>query len=185
MNGLIPILAGEIVENSKDEADILADRDETFAHMNLHDNSVGSVGRVAFDLEDEPGDFIRGEVDVAAQMARTMRSAESTQSSHHNMDPPDVSTGGLDDLVEIPETDDELILPVDTLDDIADENSLSLADLGETSLEAAHASGYFGTESGETEYAEEDLSSHTGAYTDLGAGRSATTKKHFSQRRSR
>ena len=198
-SALEPVPGGAI-ENSSDEADILSDQDQTFASSDLKADKMGGAGRLSQDLEDEPADFMRGEVDVVEQMNRTRNAMDTVLSGHHNLDEPDVSTGGLDAVFErpdgvmiaardreaVPENGNEITLPVEQLDDIADENSLSLAELGETSLEAARASGYFGDEAAGPQMANDEAlgksaqsggrGHRTGSFTDLGAGRSASTR---------
>jgi hypothetical protein len=63
------------LENEEDEAAIMADKDQTrdplsFEHEERHN-------RFANNVEDEPEDFIEGDVDVKRQMDRTERLMQS------------------------------------------------------------------------------------------------------------
>jgi hypothetical protein len=238
-------ISGQAAENAEDEANILGDSDQVGTDPTIEDDDMGRGGRVTGDLEqDEPGEFVRGELDVKTQIDRTTRIMQANLGGHHLWeDPsdPDETPGGLDDPdfdpkrpiraarvdpkaapelrdeeKRAPRTrpdnpnagdvvtegldasvatregldelrsgdefgeDDELILPTEELDDIAGEESMSLGDLGESSIEAARASGYYGeNERGFNEEKESDRKSDrsTGALTDVGAGRSSSVRK--------
>lgn len=63
-----------ITENARDEAIIIGDQDQTVSDdANLNNASMGQAYRIAKSLEEEPADFVRGEVDVKEQMDRTAR----------------------------------------------------------------------------------------------------------------
>lgn len=61
----------EVFENERDEADIMADKDQTLDPLSFEREERQT--RLANNLEDEPEDFIEGEVDVKRQMDRTER----------------------------------------------------------------------------------------------------------------
>ncbi len=70
---------GDIFENKQDEADILADQDQTIAKDPLtQDENMGAKSTTLESLEDEPADFMRGEVDVRQQMDRAADALESS-----------------------------------------------------------------------------------------------------------
>jgi hypothetical protein len=61
----------EITENGRDESGIMTDQDQTNFSDNLtRDENMGAISNSLDTLEDEPSDFMRGEVDVKAQMDR-------------------------------------------------------------------------------------------------------------------
>jgi hypothetical protein len=69
----------EIYENKKDEADILADQDQTLPTDRLtQDENMGAISNTLESLEDEPADFMRGEVDVKEQMDRAADALETS-----------------------------------------------------------------------------------------------------------
>ncbi len=59
-------------ENPGDESDILTDQDQTFPNTpsQEQDDKMGAITQNLNTLEDEPGDFMRGEIDVKEQMDR-------------------------------------------------------------------------------------------------------------------
>ena len=72
-------------ENAEDEADILADQDQTsMAHLDANDENIGSDGTEE-DFGLGSGDFARGEVDVKEQMDRTTAAMDA--SLHRPRDP--------------------------------------------------------------------------------------------------
>lgn len=69
----------EILENKKDESDILADQDQTVQADRLtKDENMGAKSTTLESLEDEPSAFMRGEVDVKEQMDRAADALESS-----------------------------------------------------------------------------------------------------------
>ena len=69
----------EIFENKRDESDILADQDQTVSADALTaDENMGAKSTTLEPLEDEPADFMRGEVDVKEQMDRTADAVDSS-----------------------------------------------------------------------------------------------------------
>ncbi|MNJ98494.1 hypothetical protein D3C87_162600 [compost metagenome] len=65
---------GQPTENSMDEAEILGDQDQTTPpkrnRRRRDDENMGAKSLSYDSLEDEPGDFMRGEIDVKEQMDR-------------------------------------------------------------------------------------------------------------------
>jgi hypothetical protein len=60
-------------ENERDEADIIADQDQTLVE-DADDKNMGADGtRLS---ESEPADFVRGEIDVKEQMDRLQKNFE-------------------------------------------------------------------------------------------------------------
>ncbi len=77
--GFTQASAGEAYENSDDEAQILADQDQTTPDDNLtRDENMGAPSNSLEAMEDEPGDFMRGEVDVKEQMDRAADAMDSS-----------------------------------------------------------------------------------------------------------
>lgn len=70
---------GNDSENKEDESGILTDQDQT-APMNdePYDENMGAKSNSLDTLEDEPGDFLRGEVDVKEQMDRAADALDRT-----------------------------------------------------------------------------------------------------------
>lgn len=65
-------------ENHDDEAQILTDQDLTNeTDITELDENLGAKSNSLDDLENEPADFMRGEVDVTEQMERTTRAMEA------------------------------------------------------------------------------------------------------------
>jgi hypothetical protein len=64
-------------ENHEDESQIIADQDITNeSDITELDENLGAKTNSLDDLENEPADFLRGEVDVTEQMARTARAMD-------------------------------------------------------------------------------------------------------------
>ena len=74
VTGPISDSSGEAVENPQDEADILADQDQASSDgsnsTDSDDKRMGGMG--SDDIVTGPDEFVRGEVDVAEQMSRSM-----------------------------------------------------------------------------------------------------------------
>lgn len=71
-----PNLPGHGTENLEDEANILADQDETLmANPSDNDQNIGSDGTEDFGLE--TAEFARGEIDVKEQMDRTTKKMDA------------------------------------------------------------------------------------------------------------
>lgn len=88
----------EIVE---DETNILNDQDQTSREPNQVDENMGAISHSLESLEDEPADFMRGEVDVKEAMDRAAR--EMNASIHGLADEdddgsPEDTPGGLEEV---------------------------------------------------------------------------------------
>jgi hypothetical protein len=60
--------------NRRDESQILADQDMTNEHdISALDENMGAISHSMDSLEDEPDEFLQGDVDVVTQMRRTSR----------------------------------------------------------------------------------------------------------------
>lgn len=67
----------ESIGNRRDESQIIADQDMTNeGDITALDENMGAISNSLDALEDEPAEFIRGEVDVVEQMNRTTRAME-------------------------------------------------------------------------------------------------------------
>ena len=65
-------------ENHDDESQRLADQDSTNeADITALDENLGAKSNSLDELENEPADFMRGEVDVTEQMERTTRAMDA------------------------------------------------------------------------------------------------------------
>lgn len=70
---------GEASENSMDERDILGDQDSTLkASLESDDENMGVHTRSYDRIEDEPDEFMRGDIDVKEQMDRTADAMDSS-----------------------------------------------------------------------------------------------------------
>lgn len=70
---------GAPVEDPMDEADILGDQDSTKTMQpGLDDENMGAQSNALDALEDEPADFMRGDIDVKEQMDRAADALESS-----------------------------------------------------------------------------------------------------------
>lgn len=94
---------GQATFNERDRADIIRDKDETLDGA----GHEAASGPASLDLENEPAEFVRGEIDVKTQMDRTVRIARAEARGHHELDDsPDFTPGGLEEVVE--KTDQDL-----------------------------------------------------------------------------
>lgn len=65
-------------ENHEDESQIIGDQDSTNENdITELDENLGAKSNSLDDLENEPADFLRGEVDVSEQMERTTRAMDA------------------------------------------------------------------------------------------------------------
>lgn len=135
---------GDAIENAEDEANILADQDETLiADPAANDANIGSDG-TEDDFGLDPGEFARGEIDLKEQMDRTM--ANMNAGHHRPRDPnstPHSPDGRIDTAAAIQDSMSNRIEP-------ANDQKLKPVEKGH----------------------------ETGAYTDIGAGKSGVTKTH-------
>jgi hypothetical protein len=70
-------------ENEKDESDILGNQDETDPGTVNEDDNIMGAGPTDALSADEPGEFVRGEVDVKEQMDRASRAADFPNRAAH------------------------------------------------------------------------------------------------------
>jgi hypothetical protein len=68
MPGFTRTSGDEASENERDESNIVTDQDQSAA--GVPDENMGARSRTLDSLEDEPDDFIRGDIDVKEQMDR-------------------------------------------------------------------------------------------------------------------
>lgn len=129
--------------NAEDEANILADQDEThLKNPQANDENIGSDGTDDYALDS--ADFARGEIDVKEQMDRTTAQMDV---AHHRALDPDVEPRSPAGIV--------------------DATDARMDSLGH----ATHR------EEEEEEFVPKLHKGHgTGAYTDIGAGRSGVTR---------
>lgn len=87
--GTIPTFSnpipGSAQENPEDEAGILTDQDRTSPEnmRNLEmDDNLGAISDSPESLEDEPSDFMRGEIDVVDQMERAATALDDSLQGH-------------------------------------------------------------------------------------------------------
>ncbi|MBX2988359.1 MAG: hypothetical protein KF802_10730 [Bdellovibrionaceae bacterium] len=184
-------------QSSRDLQEILSDMDQTSMRSSPEDDLRGG-GPVSLDLEDEPAEFVRGEIDVKTQMDRTTRIAKADALGHHDLDDsPDMTPGGLDEVAA--KTDEDLARkgrgrperpavpendPGETrrssarldIDEIEEELDLASDGLsaGTMNEEDARESGYINDQARPRIPSRAPQQGHpTGAYTDIGAGRSS------------
>lgn len=69
---------GEALENEADEADILSNQDATEKIDQEDDENLGAKSKSLDILEEEPEDFLEGEVDVKEQMDRAAKAMEAS-----------------------------------------------------------------------------------------------------------
>lgn len=68
MPGFTRVSGAEASENERDESDIITDQDQSAA--GVPDENMGARSRTLDSLEEEPDDFIQGDIDVKEQMDR-------------------------------------------------------------------------------------------------------------------
>ncbi len=83
-------------EENRDESDIIADQDQTIkTHLLQDDENMGAHSRALDVLEDEPDDFIQGEIDVKEQMDRTADAMDASLHGYQNQAYEDSPRGEL------------------------------------------------------------------------------------------
>ena len=78
----VDVPTADILENPRDEAMILGDQDQTSEDSQILDENMGLDAQSANSLEEEPAEFVRGEVDVVEQMKRTSRAMDDIIHGH-------------------------------------------------------------------------------------------------------
>jgi len=146
-------------EDSRDESDIMTDQDSTrMSHLLTDEESVGA-GNALEAMEDEPGDFMRGELDVKEQMDRAATALDASLRGYQSQadeDSPRTELGAS--FRETP----------GGLEEVAQKTDQYLATHGhphKPTKKHAKDEGHTGHRGHET-----------GAYTDIGAGRSGVTR---------
>lgn len=92
--------------NEEDENDILTDQDQLGPLDNTADIQ-GAKSTLSPDLENEPEEFQRGEIDVKTQIDRTTRIARANIQGHHDLDDsPATTPGGIEEVAA--QTDEEM-----------------------------------------------------------------------------
>ncbi|MES3037386.1 MAG: hypothetical protein V4736_05705 [Bdellovibrionota bacterium] len=152
----------EATENAEDEAEILGDQDVTLRADNLSDDeNMGAPSNSLEAMENEPADFMRGELDVKEQMDRAAVYMDASIHGHAGVDDEDDPTtelgsafkntpGGIEEVAQ--KTDEELARR-----NHAQPSASSASDKKGGSIHHGHS---------------------TGAFTDVGAGRSGVTRTH-------
>ena len=81
--------AGEAMENKGDEEKIIGDQDQTMIEGDITnlDENMGAKTYSLDTVEDEPEDFMRGEIDVKTQMDRTAREIDAAVHGRRGPDP--------------------------------------------------------------------------------------------------
>lgn len=170
---------GEASENTYDENEILEDQDVT-NKSNLHtdDENMGAKTRSYESLEDEPGDFMRGEIDVKDQMDRAADAMDASIHGYQNQGAEDsprteigasfkYTPGGLE---EVEAKTDEYLASHNKTKKGSKERKPEQKATSSTEAKKGHT-GEHGSE--------------TGAFTDIGAGRSGVTRKVDPEEKSR
>lgn len=81
--GFTGVGGSDFAENKRDESGILTDQDQTnFDDALTRDENMGAISNSLESLEDEPADFMRGEVDVVEQMNRAADAMEASVLGH-------------------------------------------------------------------------------------------------------
>ncbi len=82
-------LNGEATENKGDEEKIIGDQDQTLSEGSLSklDENMGAKSYSLNTVEDEPEDFMRGEIDVKTQMDRAAREIDAAVRGRRGPDP--------------------------------------------------------------------------------------------------
>ena len=98
--------SGQVSLSREDTSEILADQDQTAKHARLGEN-IETQGPLSGSLEDEPIEFMQGEIDVKAQMDRTTRVVDADILGHHDLDDsPAMTPGGIEEVAA--KTDEDI-----------------------------------------------------------------------------
>lgn len=94
--GFTDIIPGGASENERDESDILNDQDLTSKiNMTADDENMGAKSRTLDSLEEEPDEFIRGDLDVKEQMDRAADALDASLHGYQNQAYEDSPRGEL------------------------------------------------------------------------------------------
>lgn len=173
----------EMTLNDDDQFAIISDQEETLEER--EPRLLRGAGPASLDLEDQPGEFVRGDIDLKTQMDRTLRATRASAQGHRDLDDSSETTpGGLE---EVAASTDRAIghlsrrksvaPPEDTPSSMREVDESIDADqiASELSLAAEQMNEGDSTEQEEAEPLEGD---ETGALTDVGAGRSSVIRHH-------
>lgn len=167
---------GEASEDSYDEKEILGDQDVTNkSNLRTDDENMGAKSRSYEPMEEEPGDFMRGEIDVKEQMDRAADAMDASIHGYQNQGAEDspktelgasfkYTPGGIEEVEA--KTDEYL----------ATHRKPKRERNEGKPVESSHEekTGHTGTPGHET-----------GALTDIGAGRSGVTRQVSPDEKSR
>lgn len=147
--------AGEANEDQRDEMDILTDQDQTKKiDLLMDDENMGAKSSSLDALEDEPDDFIQGEVDVKTQMDRAADALDSSIHGYESQADEDSPHGDLGaSFRSTPGGLEEVIMKTDQ--DLAEHHAHDTRARDGRTGRHGHP---------------------TGAFTDIGAGRSGVTR---------
>lgn len=167
---------GEASEDSYDEKEILEDQDVTNkSNLRADDENMGAKSRSYEPMEEEPGDFMRGEIDVKEQMDRAADAMDASIHGYQNQgaeDSPKTELGAsfkytLGGIEEVEAKTDEYLATHRKPKRERKEGKPVESSREETT-------GHTGTPGHET-----------GALTDIGAGRSGVTRQVSPDEKSR
>lgn len=82
--GFTSVARGEASENERDEAGILSDQDITEKFTNSLDENLGAKTNSLDSLEEEPDQFLTGEIDVKEQMDRAADAMDASIHGYQN-----------------------------------------------------------------------------------------------------
>lgn len=95
--GFTAATPGGAQENPEDQTGILTDQDQTFPNTTDldRDDNMGANSNSLESLEDEPADFMRGEVDVKEQMDRAASALDDSIHGYERQSDEDSPRGDL------------------------------------------------------------------------------------------
>jgi hypothetical protein len=94
---IIPSSSASATESSEDEIEIMMDQDRT--------SSMGKRAANLLDVENEPAEFIRGDVDVKTQMDRTTRTMRLQLEGVRDNTLPGLQTHGIEEAAAATDRD--------------------------------------------------------------------------------
>lgn len=160
---------GEASEDSYDEKEILGDQDVTNkSNLRTDDENMGAKSRSYEPMEEEPGDFMRGEIDVKEQMDRAADAMDASIHGYQNQ--------GAEDSPKTELGASFKYTPggIEEVEAKTDEYLATHKKPKRASASKEEKPGHTGTPGHET-----------GALTDIGAGRSGVTRQVSPDEKSR
>ncbi|MEZ0390572.1 MAG: hypothetical protein ACAH59_00025 [Pseudobdellovibrionaceae bacterium] len=158
----------EISENRRDETGILTDQDQTALGDALtKDENMGAISNSLESLEDEPADFMRGEVDVVEQMDRAASAMDASirgLPSQADEDSPRSEIGAS--FKDTPGGLEEVEMKTDE----------DMAKRHHPNRDPDHKVDHRAERENQPGHRENPRGHSTGGYTDIGAGRSWVTR---------